>query len=140
MIGEKNHIDSAKQAMPNIISQRRSMRLARMASTGIARTWNRPVENTARPICSALKPRTLADADAICEAVQRPSMRFVPVKSAEQQAVILLHRTRQLLIRQCSSLVSAIRAHSPSSASPSAGACATSTAYWPCCRRQGRSA
>jgi len=52
-----------------------------------------------------------ADAEAICEAVQRPSMRFVPVKSAERQAVILLHRTRDLLIRQRSSLISAIRAH-----------------------------
>jgi transposase len=52
-----------------------------------------------------------ADAEAICEAVQRPSMRFVPIKTAEQQAVILLHRTRDLLVRQRSSLISAIRAH-----------------------------
>ena len=35
-----------------------------------------------------------ADAEAICEAVTRPSMRFVPVKSAEQQAALALHRTR----------------------------------------------
>ena len=52
-----------------------------------------------------------ADAEAICEAVQRPTMRFVPVKSADQQAVLLLHRTRDLLVRQRSSLISAIRAH-----------------------------
>jgi transposase len=52
-----------------------------------------------------------ADAEAICEAVQRPTMRFVPVKSAEQQAALLLHRTRDLLIRQRSSLLSAILAH-----------------------------
>lgn len=52
-----------------------------------------------------------ADAEAICEAVQRPSMRFVPIKSADQQSVLLLHRTRDLLIRQRSSLVSAIKAH-----------------------------
>jgi len=52
-----------------------------------------------------------ADAEAICEAVQRPTMRFVPVKSVDQQAVLLLHRTRDLLIRQRSSLISAIRAH-----------------------------
>src|SRR6476661_6030846 len=52
-----------------------------------------------------------ADAEAICEAVQRPTMRFVPVKSAEQQAALLLHRTRDLLVRQRSSLISAIRAH-----------------------------
>ena len=41
-----------------------------------------------------------ADAEAICEAVQRPTMRFVPIKSAEQQAALLLHRARDLLIRQ----------------------------------------
>ena len=52
-----------------------------------------------------------ADAEAICEVVQRPTMRFVPVKSVDQQAVLLLHRTRDLLIRQRSSLISAIRAH-----------------------------
>jgi len=40
------------------------------------------------------------DAEAICEAVTRPNMRFVPVKSAGQQAVLMLHRTRALLIRQ----------------------------------------
>ena len=52
-----------------------------------------------------------ADAEAICEAVQRPTMRFVPVKSVDQQAVLLLHRTRDLLIRQRSSLINAVRAH-----------------------------
>jgi transposase len=41
-----------------------------------------------------------ADAEAICEAVTRPSMRFVPVKSAERQGVLVLHRTRELLVRQ----------------------------------------
>jgi transposase len=38
-----------------------------------------------------------ADAEAICEAVQRPTMRFVPVKTAEQQATALLHRGRKLV-------------------------------------------
>jgi len=52
-----------------------------------------------------------ADAEAICEAVQRPTMRFVPIKSTEQQAALLLHRTRDLLIRQRSGLISSIRAH-----------------------------
>ena len=52
-----------------------------------------------------------ADAEAICEAAQRPMMRFVPVKSAEQQAVLLMHRTRDLLIRQRSSLITATLAH-----------------------------
>jgi transposase len=50
-----------------------------------------------------------ADAEAICEAVRRPSMRFVPVKTAEQQAALMLHRTRDLLIRQHTMLVNALR-------------------------------
>jgi transposase len=52
-----------------------------------------------------------ADAEAICEAVTRPNMRFVPVKSAEGQSIILLHRTRHLLVRQRTALISAMRSH-----------------------------
>jgi transposase len=52
-----------------------------------------------------------ADAEAICEAVTRPSMRFVAAKSAEQQSVLILHRTRELLVKQRTMLVNAIRAH-----------------------------
>ncbi len=52
-----------------------------------------------------------ADAEAICEAVTRPTMRFVAVKSTEQQGVLMLHRTRELLVRQRTMLVNAIRAH-----------------------------
>ncbi|HUT49654.1 MAG TPA: IS110 family transposase [Alphaproteobacteria bacterium] len=52
-----------------------------------------------------------ADAEAICEAVTRPTMRFVAVKSAEQQSVLMLHRTRALMVRQRTMLVNAIRAH-----------------------------
>ena len=51
------------------------------------------------------------DAEAICEAVTRPTMRFVPVKSIEQQSVIMLHRTRDLLVRQRTMLVNALRGH-----------------------------
>ena len=40
------------------------------------------------------------DADACCEAMSRPGMRFVPVKSAEQQATLMLHKTRELLVKQ----------------------------------------
>src|SRR5690606_24190927 len=50
-----------------------------------------------------------ADAEAICEAVQRPSMRFVPVKSGEQQAALALHRTRDLLVKQRTQLVNMVR-------------------------------
>src|SRR6516225_243960 len=42
----------------------------------------------------------VADAEAICEAVRRPSMRFVPLKTAEQQSALMMHRARDLLIRQ----------------------------------------
>jgi transposase len=52
-----------------------------------------------------------ADAEAICEAVQRPSMRFVPTKTPDQQACLMLHRTRHLFIRQQTALINAIRAH-----------------------------
>ena len=52
-----------------------------------------------------------ADAEAICEAVQRPSMRFVPIKQPEQQAGLVLHRTRHLLIRQLTAATNSIRAH-----------------------------
>jgi transposase len=52
-----------------------------------------------------------ADAAAICEAVTRPSMRFVPVKSVEQQSMLMLHRARDLLIRQRTQLTNALRAH-----------------------------
>ena len=52
-----------------------------------------------------------ADAEAICEAVTRPSMRFVPIKSTERQGVLVLHRTRELLVRQRTMLVNAIRGH-----------------------------
>jgi transposase len=52
-----------------------------------------------------------ADAEAICEAVARPNMRFVPVKTEEQQSVLVLHRSRDLLMRQRTMILNAIRAH-----------------------------
>src|SRR6478609_651932 len=51
------------------------------------------------------------DAAAICEAVKRPSMRFVPVKTIEQQSALLMHRARDLLVRQRTMLVNALRGH-----------------------------
>lgn len=50
-------------------------------------------------------------AEAICEAVTRPTIRFVPMKSEEQQAVIMMHRAREQLVRQRTMTVNAIRAH-----------------------------
>jgi transposase len=52
-----------------------------------------------------------ADAEAICEAVRRPTMRFVPIKSADAQSILMLHRARHLLVRQRTAQVSAMRAH-----------------------------
>ena len=52
-----------------------------------------------------------ADAEAICEAVRRPTMRFVMVKSAEQQGRLMQHRARDLLMRQRTQLINALRAH-----------------------------
>jgi transposase len=52
-----------------------------------------------------------ADAEAICEAVTRPTMRFVPTKSAERQSVLVLHRSRELLVRQRTMLINAVRGH-----------------------------
>jgi transposase len=50
-----------------------------------------------------------ADAEAVCEAVTRPTMRFVPVKSLEQQAALSIHRTRDLLVKQRTQLINMIR-------------------------------
>lgn len=52
-----------------------------------------------------------ADAEAICEAVTRPTMRFVAVKTPEQQSVMMLHRVRLMLNRQRTQLSNAVRAH-----------------------------
>src|SRR6202165_5199243 len=52
-----------------------------------------------------------ADAEAICEAVRRPTMRFVRVKTTEQQGRLMQHRVRDLLMRQRTQLINAMRAH-----------------------------
>src|ERR1700684_2583366 len=53
----------------------------------------------------------MADAEAICEAVTRANMRFVPTKTPEQQSCLMLHRTRHLFIRQQTGVINSIRAH-----------------------------
>src|SRR5499427_8626164 len=53
----------------------------------------------------------MADAEAICEAVSRANMRFVPTKTPEQQSGLILHRTRHLFMRQQTSVINALRAH-----------------------------
>ena len=52
-----------------------------------------------------------ADAEAVAEAVGRPSMRFVAVKTVDQQAVLMLHKVRELLVRQRTMLINALRGH-----------------------------
>jgi transposase len=53
----------------------------------------------------------MADAEAICEAVTRPTMRFVAIKTPDQQSVLVLHRTRHLFVRQRTMLINSLRAH-----------------------------
>ena len=52
-----------------------------------------------------------ADAEAICEAVTRPNMHVVPIKTPEQQAELMMHRPRELLVGQRTALVNALRGH-----------------------------
>src|SRR4051795_2300678 len=52
-----------------------------------------------------------ADAEAVCGAVRRPGMRFVPAKSEEQQSLLMLHRVREQLLKQRTATVNALRAH-----------------------------
>src|SRR3954449_8505115 len=52
-----------------------------------------------------------ADAEACCEAVQRPGMRFVPARDADQQAMLILHRVREQLLKQRTATINALRSH-----------------------------
>lgn len=95
--------------------------LVGMEACGTAHYWARALQKLGHTVKlmppAYVKPYVkrnktdAADAEAICEAVIRPSMRFVPVKSEGQQSALLLHRTRDLLIRQRTMLVNALRAH-----------------------------
>lgn len=95
--------------------------LVGIEACGTAHYWAREIRDRghdARLIPAAyVKPyvkrnkNDAADAEAICEAVGRPTTRFVPIKGAEQQSVLMLHRTRDLLVRQRTMLVNALRGH-----------------------------
>ncbi len=52
-----------------------------------------------------------SDAEAICEAAQRPNMRFVPIKSEEKQGAAAVFRVRELLIQQRTQTINALRGH-----------------------------
>src|SRR5215212_11264263 len=83
---------------------------AGLDACGGAHHWARVLENLGHRVRlmppAYVKPYVkrgktdAADAEAICEAVTRPTMRFVPVKSPEQQAALSMHRTRDLLVKQ----------------------------------------
>src|SRR2546423_1056546 len=60
-------------------------------------------------VTSGSRKNDAADAAAICEALQRPNMRFVPVKSLEQQATLTLHRVRQGFVEQRTALINRVR-------------------------------
>lgn len=94
--------------------------VAMEASSG-AHHWGRLLQSQGHEV-SLLAPQFVkpfvktnkndaADAEAICEAVQRPTMRFAPLKSTDQQAVLMVHRGRELLVRQRTMLINALRGH-----------------------------
>ncbi len=97
-----------------------------LEACGGAHHWGREIGKLGRTVRlippAYVKPyvkrqkNDIADAEAICEAAQRPSMRFVPVKSEEQQASGVVFRARDLLVRQRTQCINALRGTCPSTA------------------------
>lgn len=96
--------------------------LVGMEACGSAHYWARQVSTRGhtvrllppahvKPYVRRGKKNDAADAAAICEAVSRPHMQTVAIKSAEQQGVLMLHRTRDLMVRQRTMLICALRSH-----------------------------
>jgi transposase len=92
-----------------------------MEACGSAHHWAREIKALGHEVAliapAYIKPyvkrgkNDAVDAEAICEAMSRPGMRFVPIKSAEQQAVLMLHKDRELLVKQRTMSVNALRGH-----------------------------
>ena len=92
-----------------------------MEACGSAHHWGRAIRDLGHEVrlipAAYVKPfvkrqkNDAADAEAICEAASRPTMRFVAVKTKEQQARAMLFRTRDLLVRQRTQLINALRGH-----------------------------
>ena len=95
--------------------------LVGMEACATSHHWGREIEALGHRVRlmppSYVKPyvkrnkNDMADAEAICEAVTRPTMRFVEIKTPQQQSVLMLHRTRHLFVRQRTTLINALRAH-----------------------------
>jgi transposase len=81
-----------------------------MEACATAHYWARELTKLGHRV-RLMPAKDVADAEAICEAVRRPTMRFVQVKSAEQQGQLMQHRTRDLLMRQRTQSINALRAH-----------------------------
>ena len=79
--------------------------LVGLEACGSGHYWARELSGLGR------QKNDAADAEAICEAVTRPSMRFVPIKTPEQQSIMVAHRTRSILTRQRTQVSNAIRGH-----------------------------
>ena len=98
-----------------------------MEACGSAHHWGRAIRDLGHEVRlippAYVKPfvkrqkNDATDAEAIAEAASRPTMRFVAVKTEEQQAHAMLFRTRDLLVRQRTQLINALRGHCQSTAS-----------------------
>ncbi|WP_245467218.1 MULTISPECIES: hypothetical protein [unclassified Mesorhizobium] len=73
--------------------------------------WRRCQERSRTDVRAKSHRRAHADAAAICEAVTRPSMRFVPVRSVESQAALMRQKVRELLVAQRTQMLNALRSH-----------------------------
>ncbi len=95
--------------------------LVGMEACGSAHYWARELQSLGHEVRliapQFVKPfvktnkNDASDAEAICEAMLRPTMRFAAIRSAEQQSILMLHRARELLVRQKTMLLNALRGH-----------------------------
>src|SRR3954453_3704920 len=86
-----------------------SRRGSASASSPRSKHYSRSLAKTCRS--ASLNPLRFARESACCEAVRRPGMRFVPIKSEGQQALLMLHRVREQLLKQRTATINALRAH-----------------------------
>jgi transposase len=77
--------------------------------SGLGHTVKLLAPEAAKPFVKKGKKNDAADAAAICEAASRPDVKFVPVKTVEQQGILALHTARSLLVKQQTMLANAIR-------------------------------